>query len=106
MRMKGFLTSSLGVAAVIGLGLLFIFEHQRRLSLTEEHRALEQQRDQMSELIASNERLSKLLAQANASRPLSNDQSRELLRLRGQVGVLRQQSNDFASLREENRQAH
>ena len=103
--MKGFLTSSLGVAALVCLGLLLVFEHQRRLGLTEEHRALEQQRDQMAELIAGNTRMSNLLSEANASRSLSDDHSRDLLRLRGQVGLLRQQASELKNVREENRQA-
>jgi hypothetical protein len=100
-----FLTPLLG-AAIIGLGVWLAVEHQKRLSLTEEHRALEQQRDQMAALIANNERMSNLLAQANVPQPLTDDQSRELLRLRGQIGVLRRQSAELAAVREENQQAH
>jgi hypothetical protein len=94
------------MAAVLGLGVWLAVEHQRRLSLIEEHRALAQQRDQMAELIANNERLSNLLAQTKGSRSLSEDESRELLRLRGQAGVLRQQTRELGRVREENRQAH
>jgi len=36
---------------------------------------------------------------------LTDDESRELLRLRGQVGLLRQQSRELEKVREENRQA-
>src|SRR5437667_890534 len=59
----------------------------------------------MARLIGSNEQLSNLLAQAKSPPSLTDDQSRELLRLRGQVGVLRQQSRELETVREENRQA-
>jgi hypothetical protein len=106
MGLSRYLMPSLGIAAVIGLGVWLAVEHQGRLSLIEEHRALEQQRDQMADLIASNTRMSNLLSDANASRSLSDDQSRELLRLRGQIGVLRQQASELAAVRQENQQAH
>jgi hypothetical protein len=93
----------LGVAAIIGLGVWFVIEHQRRLALAEAHRALEKQADQMAESIAGQ---SNVVASAGASRNLSDDESRELLRLRGQVGILRQQTKELGSAREENRQAH
>jgi serine phosphatase RsbU (regulator of sigma subunit) len=68
----------------------------------------------MAGLVADNERLSKLVAQASRpqSRPdeglkaqsLSDEQSLELLRLRGEAGALREQSKELETLREENRQ--
>jgi hypothetical protein len=98
--------SVLGVVAVVGLGIWLAVEHQARLRLVEEHKALEQQVDQMTSLIARNEQLSILVAQANPPQSLSDDQSRELLRLRGEVGVLRQQARELETVRNENRQAH
>src|ERR1035441_4170953 len=56
-------------------------------------------------LIADNERLSNLLAQANRPQSLADDRLEELLRLRGEAGVLRQQTKELETLREENRQA-
>jgi hypothetical protein len=59
----------------------------------------------MGELAAENERLSNLVAQASSSRSLSEDQMRELLRLRAEVAALRQQGKAPASSPNENRQA-
>src|SRR5205823_4331512 len=103
--MRPNITSVVGIAAVAGLAVWAAFEHQRRVGLGREHQALEQQLVEMARLINSNEQLSSLLAQANSARSLTDDQSRELLRLRGQVGVLRRQSRELEAVREENRQA-
>jgi hypothetical protein len=50
--------------------------------------------------------MSNLVVQAVPRPSLPESESRELLRLRGQVGVLRQQVKDLASVRSENRQVH
>jgi len=73
--------------------------------LEEENQGLRQQLDQMGELAAENERLSNLVAQASSSRSLSEDQMRELLRLRAEVATLRQHGNAPASSPNENSQA-
>lgn len=103
--MKPNITSIVGIAAVAGLALWVAFEHQRRVGLRREHQALEQQFEEMARLVASNEQLSNLLAQAKSPPTLTDGESRELLRLRGRVGVLRQQSRELETVREENRQA-
>lgn len=105
MKATSVMTSVACVAAVVGLAIWLAVEHQARLRLAEEHKALEQQLHPMAGLIAENERLSNLVARANHAQPLPNDQSRELLRLRGEAGVLRQQSKEFEAVRNENRQA-
>jgi hypothetical protein len=98
-------TTMVGIAAVAALAVWAAFEHQRRIGLGREHSALEQQLEEMAQLIASNEQLSNLLAKTKSSPSLTDDHSRELLRLRGQVGVLRRQSRELETVREENRQA-
>src|SRR5437867_11673643 len=103
--MRPNLTSVAGIAAVVGLTVWVAVEHQRRVGLSREHQALEQQLEEMARLIASNEQVSNLLAQATSPPSLTDDRSRELLRLRGQVGVLRRQSRELETVREENRQA-
>jgi hypothetical protein len=92
--------------AVVGVTAWLGLERQAWLRLAVEHKALEQQLDQMAGLVAENERLSNLVAQANRSQSLPDDQSRELLRLRGEVGVLRRQAKELETARNENRQAH
>jgi hypothetical protein len=100
------MTSVLGVAAVVGLAIWLAVEDQARLRLGEEHKALEQQRGEMAGLVARNEELSNLVARANRPPSLPADQARELLRLRGEAGVLRQQSKELESVHNENREAH
>ncbi len=103
--MKPKITNMIGIAAVVGLAIWVAFEHQRRTGLEREHQALQQQLAEMGDLVASNEQLSKLMAQSKSPRFMTDDQSRELLRLRGQAGVLRQQNRELETVREENRQA-
>jgi type II secretory pathway component PulJ len=104
--MRANITSLIGIASVIGLSAWVVLEHQKQVGLRRERQALEQRLEQMAQLVSSNEQLSNLLAQANSRRSLTDDQSRELLRLRGQIGVLRQQTSDVETVREQNRQAH
>jgi hypothetical protein len=69
----------------------------------------------MAGLVAENERRSNLVAQANQpssqpngpapAQPLPDERLQELLRLRGEVGVLRQQAKELETLREDTRQA-
>ena len=106
MRPNSIITSVLYVAALVGLTIWLGVERQGRLRLTEEHQVLAQQLDQMAGLLAENERLSNLVAQASRSQSLPDDQSRELLRLRGEAGVLRRQTKELETARNENRQAH
>jgi hypothetical protein len=75
-------------------------QHQSRNQLREDNRALRQQVDQLA---VENERLSNLVARANSSQALAIDQPSELLRLRGEVGVSRQQKSKAERLLEENR---
>ena len=103
--MRPNITIAVSIAAVAGLAVCAAFEHQRRAGMGQEHQALEQQLEEMDRLANSNEQLSNLVAQANSAPSLTDDQSRELLRLRGQVGVLRLQARELETAREENRQA-
>src|SRR3954470_16673843 len=104
--MRANITSLISIATVIGLAVWAVFEHQKKVSRRTERQALEQRLEQMARLASSNEQLSNLLAQANSRRSLTDDQSHELLRLRGQAGVLRQQTRELETVREQNRQAH
>jgi RNA polymerase sigma factor (sigma-70 family) len=84
------------IAAAVGTPILL--QHQANQSLQDN---LTAQTIQVSELKAENERLSNLLAQA-AGDTRSDDQSTELVRLRGQVSQLRAEQTESAKLREEN----
>ena len=91
---------------ILASGLWLAVEHQSRLRVDREHKALAQQVEQMSQLLAKNLELINLPGTATQSRPAPDEQSLELLRLRGQVGVLRAQCKELEDVRSENRAAH
>jgi hypothetical protein len=105
IKMKRVILSVLCAIAALGVSIWVAVGYQTRLRLEEENQGLRQQVDQMAELVAENERLSNLVAQASQSRSLPEGQLRELLRLRGEVAVLRQQGKAVESPPVENRQA-
>lgn len=93
----------LGIVSAIvvaGLATPFVMQHQSRVKLRQEYQILQQQATQLAE---DNERLSNLVARAKSTASLPTDQPQELLRLRGEVGMLRQQTNELGKLRQENR---
>ena len=93
--------SAIVLAAMAGL---LIMQQQSVVRLREENQSLRQQQIQMAQLAAENERLSNSVSQAGTSEPLSQDQIHELLRLRGEVGTLRQNTKELARVQEENRE--
>jgi len=80
----------LGAIVVAGLATLVSTQYQNLSALRADNQAL---RGQIASLTANAEQLSNNLARANAPQQLSGDQFRELLRLRGEVGRLRDQMN-------------
>jgi hypothetical protein len=105
MRVNSVITSIVSVAAVVGLAAWFAVEHQAWLRAGEEHKALGEQADQMTGLIAENEQMSNIVVRASRSQSLPHDQSLELLRLRGEAGMLRRQTRELEAVRNENLQA-
>jgi len=95
---------AVGVAVAAGVGTTLVLEHQALTRLREENRALEQQVAQSSQ--PAQGPLSPSVAQAppTATSSLREEQLRDLNRLRSEVGALRQQPNDLANLRAENRE--
>ena len=87
---------------LVGGAALWLIQRQSEIKLREQVNSLRTQVDQLSQQRTENERLSNLLAQAD--RLLTNDQLRELLRLRSEVGLLRKQTNELLKLQAENRQ--
>jgi hypothetical protein len=104
MKANSVILSVICAAAAAGVAIWLVAEHQARFRLGEENKARRQQLDQMVRLVAEHERLSNLVAQANHSQSQPDDRLKELLRLRGEVGVLRQQGKELETLRNENRQ--
>jgi len=90
----------ISVLVVTGATTAFVVQHQVQTKLREENESLTQQ---LARLQTDNESLSSHATQTNKPTPLPNDQFNELLRLRGEVGMLRQQTNELAKFRQENR---
>jgi RNA polymerase sigma factor (sigma-70 family) len=85
------------VTLIAALVATVIIRQQSRTKIREAEQSMRQQADRFTRLQAENERLSNLVAQSKSSNPPI-----ELLRLRGEVGLLRRQMNDLAMLQEEN----
>ncbi|MGI8964480.1 MAG: hypothetical protein ACR2H1_00140, partial [Limisphaerales bacterium] len=98
-KLKIGIICALGIASV---ATPLIIQHQSQVKLRDENKSLQLQVDQLAQLTAENERLSKLVAPGNNS--LAKDQLSELLKLRGEVGVLRRQNQQLEKLRAENGQ--
>jgi hypothetical protein len=105
MKAKGMILSVLCAMAAVGVTIWLADEHQARLRLGQENVALRQQLGRLAGLVAENERLSNILAQAKSPQSLPDERLKELLRLRGEAGVLRQQGKEIEALRQENRLA-
>ena len=78
----------------------WLIERQSEIKLRQKIDFLQKQLDQQA---AEDDLPSNLLAHA-ADSPLPNDQFRELLKLRSEVGLLRRQTNELLKLQAENRQ--
>jgi preprotein translocase subunit SecD len=87
------------LAVVAGTG---IYETRQAGSLREQIQTLRQQQapltEQIAQLRSDNESLSSQLVRANRGPSLSSDRLRELLRLRGEVGALRQRQRELEQM--------
>src|SRR5215469_3567764 len=88
------------LVSLLAMGALLLMQDQAQSKLRQENEALKQQVQRVDQLTAENERLSNEVAQAKTS--VSKGQMDELLKLRGEVGTLRQQAEQGERLREEN----
>jgi len=86
----------LGISALVvaGATTALVVQHQAQIKLREENQSL---RQQMTQLKTDNESLSKRLATVGDSKSLSDDQLNELLKLRGDVGQLKQTAKAFSN---------
>jgi RNA polymerase sigma factor (sigma-70 family) len=93
------LQKTLLAAALVVVGGTGIYEARQAWRLREQVQTLRQQQapltEQIAQLKSDNERLSNQLVRANRGPSLSNDRLRELLRLRGEVGALRQRQREL-----------
>jgi cell division protein FtsB len=92
------------VGAILVACAVFLFlQRQAQEKLRAQNESLQQQ---IAQLQTDNENLSNRHAPAIDSKSLSDEQFNELLKLRGEVGLLRQQTNQLGKLREENGRLH
>jgi hypothetical protein len=93
----------LGLSALVvaGATTALVVQHQAQETLRTDNEALTQQ---LAQLQTDNESLSNRLATTGESKSLSDDKLNELLKLRGEVGVLRRQVGALGKLQEQNQQ--
>jgi RNA polymerase sigma factor (sigma-70 family) len=82
---------TLGTLVVAGAATALVAQHQTQNKLAGENQAL---REQLAQLQADNMSLSNRVAGPGSTSSLSDDEHNELLKLRGEVGVLRRQANE------------
>jgi RNA polymerase sigma factor (sigma-70 family) len=89
----------LAAAALVVVAGTGIYEARQVTRLRDQVQTLRQQQapftDQIAQLRSDNESLSNQLTRANRSPSLSSERLRELLRLRGEVGALRQRQREL-----------
>jgi cell division protein FtsL len=95
----------LGLSALLvaSAATALVVQHQTQNTLRDENQSLQRQ---IAQLKTDNANFSNQLANVADSKKLSDDQFNELLKLRGEVGVLRRQVDEVGKLREENQQLH
>jgi len=90
---------AISALVVAGAATALVVQHQAQTKLRTDNEALTRQ---LAQLQTDNESLSNRLAAPDDSKKLTDDQFNELLKLRGEVGVLRNQIGELGKLREEN----
>jgi len=92
----------LGISAIVlaGTAMVFVAQQQSQNKLRLENESL---RQQMAQWQTEDTNLSNQLANAGDAKQLPDEQFNELLKLRGQVGVLNRQLDELGKLREQNR---
>ncbi len=92
----------LGLTTLVIAGAMttLVIQNKSQTKLREENESFHQQ---IAQLRADNESLSSIATQAKKLASLPSDEFNELLRLRGEVGMLRQQTNELGRFRQENR---
>jgi hypothetical protein len=91
---------------LISVALPLALLHRAQGKWREKQESLRQQAGRLAQWAAENERLSNAVVRLKPAPALSDEQLRELLRLRSEVGELRRQTNLIRELRNENRRLH
>ena len=89
----------LGLSALVvaGAATALVVQHQIQNQLQADNQSL---RQQIAQLQADNTSLSNRLSVVGQAKTLADEQFNELLKLRGEVGMLRRQTNEIGALRE------
>jgi len=90
---------TLGAIGAAGIAAALALQHRTTMNLREENQTLQQQIADGGRLGDENQRLSNLVAQASAKPRMSEEQFRELLRLRGEASLLRKQKQEYDNSR-------
>ena len=96
-------TGIFGAIIIAGVATPLVIHRQAQAQLRDRDSAFQRQSDQLAQLTAENARLSNLIAHADTS--VTQSQSSELLRLRGEVGVLKGQLAEALNLQERSKRA-
>jgi hypothetical protein len=104
MTMTKLTLSLAGLVAATGIVASLVIEQGGRVSLREKAESFRRQAEELTRLSAENERLSNLVARTQGPRPLAPEQLSELLRLRGQIGLLREAGKEMVQLQATNEQ--
>jgi len=97
MSMTKLKAGLMSAVVIAGVATPLVLQHQSAARLREENTALRSQLQTMATPLAAT------ASPASASPSLDDEQYRELLRLRGEVGQLRKQTNELDNVRNENR---
>jgi hypothetical protein len=92
----------LGAVVVAGVTATTLVQHSARMQLRTKDEFLRRQQDEIKQLQTENERLSTQAGPAQTSPTLSPEQLHELLRLRSEVGRLRQARSEAGQLQATN----
>src|SRR6185369_5235554 len=103
LKIMGLTKLKIGAAVALAVAVTtpLLLQHHTQTKLRQENQALQLRLARLDQLVAENQRLSNLVAQATPAAtapPTSRDPAPEVLWLRGEVGRLRQeQSSDLAA---------
>jgi hypothetical protein len=100
--MTKFKLGFVGVIVIAGIAVSLAIQHHANTHALQRDESLRAQAEVVAKLSEENQRLSNLVEQTKNVRPLSQDQLRELLRLRGQIGQLRQTGVEKSQLAAKN----
>jgi RNA polymerase sigma factor (sigma-70 family) len=95
MTMTHLKIALISTAAIAVLAVPAVVQHQSLTKLRVENQSLSQQITQLTPLQEENQRLSNLVAQTTSGPTPTDQQVHDLARLRGQVALLSQQTNDL-----------